>query len=222
MEENTKLLVSKKILVCLSLYITSLVAANTLGIKLMPFLFDTHLSVAVFSFPIVFMMTDIIGEVYGRKMAKFFVFAGFISTALFLLYTVISQAMPWSENALWVKDGFNQIFGLSFRFSLASLLAFVIAEYQDVFAFFFFKKNIGSKHFWIRSNLSNVWSQFLDSAIFMFVAYLGIFPVSVIFAIIIPWWAYKVLMGFLYTPISYLGIRMLRGNGNKSDKNESI
>ena len=178
--------------------------------------------IAVFSFPIVFMMTDIIGEVYGRKMAKFFVLAGFISTVLFLIYTVLSQAMPWSENALWVKDGFNQIFGLSFRFSLASLLAFVIAEYQDVFAFFFFKKNIGSKHFWIRSNLSNVWSQFLDSAIFMFVAYLGIFPVSVIFAIIIPWWAYKVLMGFLYTPLSYLGIRILRGNGNKGDKNKSI
>ena len=78
-------LISKKILICLTLYITSLFAANTLGLKLMPFLFGTHLSVAVFSFPVVFIMTDIIGEVYGKKMAKNFVFAGVVSILLFLL-----------------------------------------------------------------------------------------------------------------------------------------
>ena len=66
----------KKILICLTLYITSLFAANTLGIKLMPFFFGTHLSVAVFSFPIVFIMTDVIGEVYGKKMANNFVIVG--------------------------------------------------------------------------------------------------------------------------------------------------
>ncbi|PJC49371.1 transporter [Candidatus Nomurabacteria bacterium CG_4_9_14_0_2_um_filter_32_10] len=227
----------KKILICLTLYITSLIAANTLGIKLMPFLFDTHLSVAVFFFPFVFMMTDIIGEVYGKRMAKLFVLAGFVSTFIFLIYTIVSQIMPWSGNALWVKDGFNQVFSLSLRFSIASLLAFVIAEYQDVFAFFFFKKRIGEKHFWIRSNLSNVWSQFLDSAIFSLVAFWGIYPLSVIIAITIPWWIYKVLMGFFYTPLSYIGIRLLRGgsarphdvsgagennNENQSSKNKNI
>ena len=80
----------KKILVCLTLYITSLFAANTIGIKIMPFLFGTHLSVAVFSFPIVFLMTDVIGEVYGKKMAKNFVLAGVISILLFIFYTIIS------------------------------------------------------------------------------------------------------------------------------------
>ena len=74
---------SKKILICLTLYITSLFAANTLGLKLMPFIFNTHLSVAVFSFPIVFIMPDIIGEVYGKQMAKNFVLVGIISIILF-------------------------------------------------------------------------------------------------------------------------------------------
>lgn len=212
----------KKILICLTFYITSLIAANTLGIKLMPFLFGTHLSVAVFFFPIVFMMTDVIGEVYGKKMAKMFVFAGFLSTLLFMLYILISQVMPWSPSSLWVKDGFNQVFTISLRFSIASLLAFFIAEYQDVLAFFFFKKKIGAEHFWIRSNLSNIWSQFLDTAIFMFVAFVGIYSVSTIFTIIIPWWIFKVLMGFFYTPLSYLGIRLLKSkqeNENNSNPN---
>src|ERR1035437_190678 len=157
----------KKILICLTLYITSLFAANTLGIKLMPFIFGTHLSVGVFCFPIVFIMTDMIGEVYGKKMAKNFVLAGAISIIVFLIYSFISTIMPWAHDGLWVKDGYNQIFGLSARFSIASVIAFVVGEYQDVFAFFFFKGNIGAKHFWIRSNLSNLWSQFFDTVLFM-------------------------------------------------------
>jgi hypothetical protein len=201
----------KKILICLTLYISSLFASNTLGIKLMPFLFGTHLSVAVFSFPIVFCMTDVIGEVYGKKMANNFVFAGVVSIVLFLFYSLISTITPWAKEGLWVQVGYNQVFGLSARFAIASLAAFAIAQYQDVISFFFLKKRIGEKKFWLRSNLANIWSEFFDSVIFMFIAYLGILPVKTIFLIIIPWWAYKIFMGFLLTPLSYLGIRLLRG-----------
>ena len=203
-------LISKKILICLTLYITSLFAANSLGIKLMPFLFGTHLSVAVFSFPIVFCMTDVIGEVYGKKMANSFVLAGVASILLFLFYSMVSNVMPWAYEGLWVKAGYNQIFGLTARFSVASVVAFAIGQYQDVISFFFLRKRI-EKKFWLRSNLSNIWSEFFDSTIFMFVAYFGILPLKTIFLIIIPWWAYKIFMGFLYTPLSYLGIRLLRG-----------
>ena len=79
-------------------------------------------------------MTDVIGEVYGKKMAKNFVLTGVISIILFLIYSVLSSIVPWSNDGLWLKDGYNQIFGLSARFSIASLVAFVIAEYQDVFS----------------------------------------------------------------------------------------
>jgi len=210
----------KKILICLTLYVVSLFAANSLGIKLMPFLFGTHLSVAVFSFPIVFIMTDVIGEVYGKKMANNFVIAGILSIVLFLFYSFISMIMPWAESGLWAKDGYNLIFSVSVRFSIASLVAFAIGQYQDVLSFFFLKKQIGEKKFWLRSNLSNIWSEFFDSTIFMFIAYLGIMPIKTILLIIIPWWIYKVVMGFLYTPFSYLGIYLLKGkNENNSNQN---
>ena len=212
----------KKILICLSLYLTSLFAANTLGIKLMPFFFGTHLSVAVCCFPIVFIMTDVIGEVYGKKMANNFVIAGIISIILFLFYSLISTAMPWAEKSLWARDSYNQIFGLSARFSIASVVAFIIAEYQDVVSFFFLKKNIGEKYFWLRSNLSNVWSQFFDTVIFMLIAFVGVYPLSTIILIIIPWWLYKVVMGFFYTPLSYLGIHILKNYGNgKAETSEN-
>ena len=132
--------ISRKIIICLTLYIASLFAANTLGLKLMPFLFGTHLSVAVFCFPIVFIMTDVIGEVYGKKMAKNFVMAGVLSILVFLFYSFFSMITPWAEAGMWAKDGYNLVFGITVRFSIASIVAYAIGEYQDVISFFFFKK----------------------------------------------------------------------------------
>ncbi len=194
----------------LAIYITSLIAANTLSIKLMPFVFGTHLTVAIFSFPIVFLTTDIVGEIYGKPMARMFIWAGFISTLLFIIYTFVSDWMPWSESAYWVKESYNQVFGSSIRISLASLTAFIVAEYQDVVSFFFFRKIWGDKHFWLRSNLSNIWSQLLDSIIFTIIAFAGIYDIPTMVALTIPWWIYKVFMGFLYTPLSYVALHFLR------------
>ncbi len=201
---------NRKLTIALTLYLTSLFAANTLGLKLMPFLFGTHLSVSVFFFPFVFLTTDVIGQVYGKKMAKNFVWAGALSVALFLVYSVLSQIMPWSDDANWVKSSYTTVFGVSIRIAIASLLAFVIAEYQDVIAFFFTKDKLKIKRFWSSSLISNLWSQLLDTGIFMFVAFLGVYPVKTIIMMSIPWWLYKVAMGTLYTPLSYLGIRLLK------------
>ncbi len=207
----------KKILICLTVYITSLFAANTLGLKTMPFLFGTHLSVAIFSFPIIFIMTDVIGEVYGKKMANNFVFAGILSILIFLFYSFISGIAPWAKNSLWAQDSFNTIFGITARFSIASIAAFIIGEYQDVISFFFLKKKIGEKKFWLRSNLSNIWSQFFDSAIFILIAFVGTGRYSWrdMLLMIIAWWIYKVFMGLLFTPLSYAGVYLLRTYGSR-------
>ncbi|MBI4217448.1 MAG: queuosine precursor transporter [Parcubacteria group bacterium] len=200
----------KKLLIALAIYLTSLFAANTLGLKIMPFIFGSHLSVAVFSFPIVFLMTDVIGEVYGKRTAKFFVLAGFIGTALFIGYSFLSLAMPWSHDGEWARQGYNQIFGISVRIAIASLTAFLIAQYQDVLSFFFFREKLGVRFFWLRSLLSNLWSQLLDTAIFMVIAFAGLYSTHTLINIIISWWLYKVAMGALYTPLSYVGIYFLR------------
>jgi queuosine precursor transporter len=201
----------RKVLIALTIYLASLFAANTLGLKIAPFIFGLHVSVAVFSFPFVFLTTDVIGEVYGKRMARFFVRCGFIATFLFLCYSLISMALPWAEAGLWAQASYEQIFGVSIRIAIASLVAFAVAEFQDVYAFFLVKEKIGEKYFWLRSLVSNIWSQFLDSALFMVIAFYGVYSNSALIRIIITWWLFKVAMGFLYTPLSYLGIRLLRG-----------
>jgi uncharacterized integral membrane protein (TIGR00697 family) len=163
-------------------------------------------------------MTDVIAEVYGKKMANNFIIAGIVSIVLFLFYSLISNLTPWATASLWVQNGYQQIFGLSARFAIASLVAFTISQYQDVVSFFFLKKRIGEKKFWLRANLANVWSELFDSVVFMSIAYVGILPVHTILLIIIPWWIYKIFMGFLLTPLSYLGIHILRNYGNAKEE----
>ena len=206
----------KKILIALAIYLTSLFAANTLGLKIMPFLFGSHLSVAAFSFPVVFLATDVIGEVYGKRIAKYFVLAGFLSTALFIGYSLLSLAMPWSADGNWVRQGYDQVFGISARIAIASLTAFLIAEYQDVFSFFFLRERLKIGPFWLRSTLSNLWSQLLDTCIFMAIAFAGVYPTPVLLSIVVSWWLYKVGMGVLYTPLSYIGIRLLRDHARQT------
>jgi len=201
---------TKKILLALTLYLASLFAANTLGLKIAPFLLGLHVSVAVFSIPFVFLTTDVIGEIYGRKMARFFVRCGFFATLLFLIYSTVAASLPWADAGLWVKDSYEQVFGVTFRIALASLVAFAVSEFQDVYAFFFVREKIGEKLFWLRSLISNVWSQLLDSVLFMLIAFYGVYSNAALLRIIITWWLFKVAMGFLYTPLSYLALKLLR------------
>ncbi len=208
----------RKLLIALAVYITSLLAANTLGIKIMPFLFGSHLSVGVFMFPVVFLMTDVVGEVYGKKIAKYFVLAGIISTALFILYNLISVIAPWAQEGMWVQASYDQVFGFSFRFAIASLIAYAVGEYQDVISFFFFRRKLGEKSgFWLRSLLSNVWSQLFDTVLFTMIALYGVYPNNVLLSIMATWWVFKIIMGLLYTPLAYVGIHLLKDkNGGQT------
>lgn len=207
---------SRKILVTLALYLTALLASNTLGLKIMPFIWGLHVSVGIFFFPFVMLTLDVIAEVYGKRMAKLFVLAGLVSTLLFIAYSFLSMAMPWAPAGDWVHSSYNTVFGISVRIAIASALAFIIGEYQDVVVFFFFRDKLkptyGTRFFWLRSNLSNLWSQLLDTVIFMTIAFYGVYATPLLIDLIISWWLFKVAAGVVFTPLSYLGIRILRGS----------
>lgn len=197
-----------KILVALTVYIAALFMSNLLSLKTIPFFFDTHLSIAVFTLPFVFITTDVIGKVYGKDMAKKFVFLWFLALWMWSLFSMFAQILPWSESSysrIW--ESYEEIFTLSIRVFIASLVAFLIAEYLDVLVFFRFKNNKST--FFTASTLSNIVSQFLDTAIFMTIAFYGVFETNTIISMAIPWWIYKVSMWVLYMPFSYLVLHYL-------------
>jgi uncharacterized integral membrane protein (TIGR00697 family) len=208
----------------LGLFVASLVAANLIGSKIAQIGF-VHFSVGIFAYPITFLITDMIEEVFGREKTKMFVKVGFWCMIIVLLMTVLAVALPFAERSYVQAEQYNPVFGISIRFLIASVTAFIISQMHDIWAFNFWKQKTKGRFLWLRNNASTIVSQLIDTVIFMFIAlyYLPFswvpatfntspkFNVAYMFALIMPYWTLKMVVALFDTPFIYLGVKWLTG-----------
>lgn len=204
-------------MILFALYITSMILVNTLGSKITT-LGTVRASVGVFFVPILFLVTDIIGEVYGRKTSALIVN---ISTGMLVfMFLMMGLCISLPANATWnLQESYVSIFASSMRMTVASLISFYIAQHIDVFTFSMMKKVTKNKHLWIRNNVSTMISQLFDTTIFMFIAFYNITPQytpAFIFSLILPYWAFKVLFALIDTPLCYLGVYWVKKGAKES------
>jgi len=199
--------------ILLTVFVTALILGNLLGSKVTT-IFGIVTSVGIFAYPITFLVTDIVEEVRGKKTTKVFIYAGFVALLLTLLLTWIGIIMPpasFYEN----NQAYTTVFKNSIRVIIASLVAFLLSQSHDIWAFNFWKKKTNNKYLWLRNNLSTIVSQFIDTTIFMFIAFYMVSPgftVARIFQMIFPYWLLKVGFAILDTPLVYLGVKWLKIN----------
>ena len=208
----------------LGLFVASLVAANLIGSKIAR-LGIIEFSVGVFAYPLTFLITDVIEEVHGREKTKEFVTIGFISMVFILLMTILAVILPYAPRSYVQAEQYSRVFGMSIRFFIASITAFILSQTHDIWAFNFWKEKTKGKFLWLRNNLSTMISQLIDTVIFMFIAlyYLPFswvpatlntspkFNIAYMFVLIIPYWTLKVVIALCDTPFIYLGVKFLRG-----------
>ncbi len=207
-----------KLTIVSAIFVAGLLAANLLGSKVTT-LFGIAVSVGIFAYPLTFLMTDAISEVYGKKKAKQLVYAALIAQVLVLILTYISVKLPAADR-YHLNEEYVQVFGGSIRMIIASLIAFIVAQVHDVWAFEFWKKKTGGKHLWLRNNLSTFGSQAIDTLLFMFIAFYGIndkFTVGFILELSVTYWLFKIAFAALDTPLVYALVKWLRSEkvGNK-------
>ena len=208
---DSKLTREKKVYLLIGLFVGALAAANMLGSKVATF-WGVTVSVGIFSYPLTFLITDGIAEVYGRKKANDFVWAGFLSLIFVFFLVWLSIKLPPAA-----RYGFNQeyvtVFSMSIRMIIASTIAFIISQLHDIWAFHFWKKATKGKHLWLRNNFSTIVSQFIDTMIFMYLAFYMMTPkftAAFVFSISMPYYLLKVVMALLDTPFCYLLVRWLK------------
>ncbi|MGE4584166.1 MAG: queuosine precursor transporter [Sphaerochaeta sp.] len=193
-----------------ALYITGMILVNTVGSKIIS-LVGVRVSVGIFFMPVLFLVTDIVGEVKGDYHANLFVRLSVIMLIiLFVVTAIFVQVKPFPSWGL--QEQYKQIFGMSMRMSFASLISFAISQSVDISIFMKFKKINQGRKLWLRNNLSTMTSQFIDTVIFMFIAFYHstpMFTASFVFSLIIPYWLFKVVFALLDTPFCYLGVRWL-------------
>ena len=199
-----------------ALFVASMVMVNTLGTKITTIL-GVRVSVGIFFVPVLFLTTDIIGEIFGRKEASRFV--NMATIMLVLLFLMMSLCIAIKPNESWDhQEQYATVFGSSLRMTIASLISFVVAQQLDVFMFSLWGKITKGKHLWIRNNMSTIVSQLIDTTIFEFIAFWHLTPkftTGYIFSLILPYWLFKVVFALLDTPLCYLGVWWLSGKKRK-------
>ncbi|MBD3380572.1 MAG: queuosine precursor transporter [candidate division Zixibacteria bacterium] len=151
----------------------------------------------------IFLATDILSENYGKREARKGIWIGFF--CLFWMIAAMQIAIQFKPSGFdRMMPHLTEIFSFLPRIAIASLLAYLISQHHDVWAFHKLKARTGGRLLWLRNNLSTAVSQLLDSVAFTLIAFWGVFPASELFQIVVTTYLFKVIVAGLDTPFIYL------------------
>ena len=193
----------------MAVFVTFVVLTNTVGVKLFT-AFGIVLPVSIIWFPLTFLITDIVSEMYGARRARFLVIMGFCMSLLLLAFSLIGIRLPVAS-FYPLQEDYTNIFGPIWRLLFGSMAAYLLAQLIDVRLFHFWKKLTKGKHLWLRNNASTMISQFIDTftvnTIFLYknpTIFTGDF--SDLMGVILGVYILKVAIAALDTPLCYLGV----------------
>lgn len=213
-----------------AIFIAALVACNLIFQKFFiwqvslfgaPYTFQQ--SVGIIAYPVTFLVTDVLSEIYGKRRADQVVTAGLVASLFVLGLVLVSSdvtAASWSP----VDDGtFRKVFGLQWVAVTASMVAYLGAQYLDIRLFHFWKRRTKGKHLWLRNNASTMVSQIVDTALVNgLLAALGTtgvtwerFPALFLNGLLFKW-----IMALLDTPFFYAAVFYCRNRLRLADSPE--
>ncbi len=195
------------------LFITALVACNLIANKFISIDLGFKvfvISAGVLPYPITFLLTDLLSEIYGRKKTNMVVYVGFFASMFVLLILYLGSVFPAIENST-VKDAdYNVVFQNSWRVILASMVAYLFAQLIDVRLFHFWKRLTKGKKLWLRNNASTIVSQLVDTSLVVLVLFAGTLSYETMGGYILDGWLFKVICALLDTFFIYLFVGLIK------------
>mgnify|MGYP003578042865 CR=1 FL=1 len=186
---------------------TNALVAELIGGKLIQFFGLFTQSIGIILWPVVFILTDLINEYFGKDGVKklTYITMGLISFTFIVITIALNihatSFSPVSDNA------FKEVFGQSQWIIVASVIAFVISQLVDVYMFWFFKRITGEKHIWLRSTGSTVISQLVDTFVVQFIAFVipGKWTLDEFFVNASWGYSFKLMIAVALIPVIYIG-----------------
>ena len=201
-------------IVLVGIFIASLITCNLIANKFVTVDLGFKVfivSAGILPYPLTFLVTDLISEIYGQKRANLVVFSGFIASMFVLLFLWLGGQFNAIPSSIVGDETYNSVFQNAWRIIAASMIAYLFAQFVDVKIFHFWKKLTKGKHLWLRNNGSTVASQLIDTTLVVCILFLGVWNGDQIFQAIIDGWLFKMLMAFIDTPIIYGIVYLLKG-----------
>ncbi len=218
-------------------FLSAMTLLNVVGITKFVSVFGLNVAVGVLPYPLTFLCTDLISEIYGKKRANFVVGLGFFVNLFVLFCLWLGQVLPavpveamppWQvlnlSESVFLPNGasvngvvslYSFIYFCTSGAVVASMVAYLTAQFVDVHIFHFIKKKTGGKHLWLRNNVSTLISQFIDSFAVVGVTFGAVFMSGGMSAVTLASlffgnYAFKVVAALLDTPFFYLFSLKLR------------
>jgi len=207
------------------IFIASLISSNLIFQKFfiwdiwLPFIgnYTFELSVGILPYPVTFLVTDIISEIYGRKKADKVVATGFISSIFIMGVVTIGDMATATEWSPVDNETFHSVFGLFGPAVFASMTAYLTAQFIDIRMFHFWKRLTNNRHLWLRNNGSTIFSQLVDTgSVLLLLCTFGVIPWDKFYVLLANGFLFKVLIALIDTPFFYLFSGLLRKKLNLS------
>jgi hypothetical protein len=191
-----------------ALFITCLVTANIIAVKLIG-VAGLVLPAAVIIFPISYIVGDVLTEVYGYQRARQVIWLGFlcnlVAVAAIWLGGLLPPASFWDGQA-----AYQRILGYTPRLLAASFLAYLAGEFANAFVLARLKIATQGRWLWARTISSTLVGQGLDSLIFITGAFLGTIPLAGLASAVLTQWLFKSAYEAVATPLTYMAVNFLK------------
>ena len=193
---------------CTALFVTCLLAANTIAAKLVV-VGGLTLTAGIVIFPISYVLGDVLTEVWGYAATRRVIWLGFACNALMVLAIWLGGELPPAP--FWRGQGaYQEILGHAPRILAASFVAYLVGEFANAFVLAKLKIATQGRWLWTRTIGSTVVGQALDSVVFVTLAFVGIVPAGAIAGIVAGQWLVKVAYETLATPLTYAAVAWLK------------
>ncbi|MGB5983632.1 MAG: queuosine precursor transporter [Nonlabens sp.] len=202
-------------LVLAALFICSLVASNLIFQKFFYWnplgLFRFEISVGLLPYPLTFLITDLVSEIYGKRKANDLVMAGIFASVFSLLIIYVADTVPAIDNSPVGDKIFTDVFGASAIAVFASMSAYLFAQFIDIRIYHFWKKVTNGKMLWVRNNFSTVFSQFIDTAsVLLLLCFFKVLSWEQFYPLLGAGFLFKVLVALFDTPLLYAGVAIFK------------
>ena len=207
MNEDKKV---SRLFMCIGIiFVTCLLLSNLVAGKMWAVTENITLPAAVILFPLTYIIGDVFTEVYGFRNARTIIWLGFGCSFFAVMIYLITIALPhpgYWEN----QEAFATVLGTTLRVAAASFAGYLFGEFSNSIVLSKLKVATKGKNLWIRTILSTVIGEGLDSVIFITIAFWGTMDNSVVLQMILFQYLFKVSYEVIFTPVTYLVVKLVK------------
>lgn len=205
---NSKEWAPKYLFIVSAIFVATLLISNIAAQKLFS-LWELVFSSGILVFPLSYIFGDILTEVYGFNRARSVIYVGMLCNLLLVLVIHISIALPPAPG--WeLQEHFEKALSMIPRIVAASIIAYVLGELVNSYVMSKMKLAFEGKSLWIRTITSTIAGQFVDTIVFVLIAFYGVYPSSILLIAVISSWAFKVIYEICATPVTYVAVNKLK------------